>query len=126
MEGFGITGLNSLIAQCADMQKSTEFYRDILGLELISLNPYWTTFKLGGNILALHPPFGPAVVAGGGWTVAVNVDNVKALEGVLIGNGITLTQDFHDIPGGVLIGFKDPDGNLLQAIQSGVTVSELE
>lgn len=126
MRAFEFTGVHTIIAQCADMTRSTVFYRDILGLTATMLNPYWTTFSLGSNVLALHPPFGPEAMTQGGWTLAMSVDSVKGLREALMSHGVVLTQDFHEIPGGVLIGFSDPDGNLIQAIQSGAKLSDLE
>ena len=124
MGAFALSQVHTIIAQCGDMTKSTEFYRDTLGMTPTMVNPHWTTFQLGSNVIALHPPFGPDPVARGGWTLCLNVDDVRALREALVADSIQITQDFHDIPGGVLIGFEDPDGNYLQALQQGVRLSD--
>ena len=36
-----------------------------------------------------------------------------------------MTGDLHDIPGGVVFTFTDPDGNELTVQQDGVTCAEL-
>ncbi len=121
---FAFSQVHTIIAQCADMSKSTEFYRDVLGLTPTMVNPYWTTFQVGSDVVALHPLFGPDPLTRGGWTLCLAVDDVRALRESLVADSIPLTQDFHDIPGGVLIGFEDPDGNYLQALQQGVQLSD--
>lgn len=50
--------LTHAIVYVGDMTRSTEFYRDTLGLPVRKATPVWTEFDTGGTILALHatPP----------------------------------------------------------------------
>ena len=43
-----------LIVYVSDMQRSTAFYRDVLGLPLKFTSPGWTEFDTGSTTLALH------------------------------------------------------------------------
>lgn len=47
--------IDAVILLVSDMNKSIEFYRDILGLPLNSKAPDWTEFFIKGTKLALHP-----------------------------------------------------------------------
>jgi lactoylglutathione lyase len=43
-----------VVIYVSDMQRSTAFYRDTLGLPLKFTSPGWTEFSNGGTTLALH------------------------------------------------------------------------
>lgn len=108
------------------MDRAVGFYRDVLGMTVTSESPYWTAIDLGGASLGLHPRFSPADgPRGGGWILGYAVSDLKALHERLIAAGARIVNAFHDVPGGVLVQFEDPDGNALQAIQRGTTRAEL-
>ncbi len=46
--------LNYAIVFVSDMQRSIQFYREVLGLPLKSESPHWTEFANQGSTLALH------------------------------------------------------------------------
>src|SRR5215469_6600840 len=46
--------LDYVIVYVSDMQRSTNFYRDVLGLSLKYSSPGWTEFNTGGTTIALH------------------------------------------------------------------------
>src|SRR5438105_1813188 len=43
-----------IIVYVSDMQRSTTFYRDVLGLALKFASPGWTEFNTGATTIALH------------------------------------------------------------------------
>lgn len=43
-----------IIVYVSDMQRSTAFYRDVLGLPLKFTSPGWTEFHTGATTVALH------------------------------------------------------------------------
>jgi lactoylglutathione lyase len=43
-----------VIVYVSDMQRSTAFYRDVLGLPLKFTSPGWTEFDTGSTTIALH------------------------------------------------------------------------
>ena len=85
----------------------------------------WTSFPIGETDLALHPPFGESAPSGSGWTIGLEVSDIAAVKESLIAHGAEIELDYHDVPRGVILGFKDPDGNSLQAIQNGITLLDL-
>src|SRR5258708_17242301 len=51
--------LDYVIVYVSDMQRSTNFYRDVLGLSLKFSSPGWTKFNTGETTIALHRTGGP-------------------------------------------------------------------
>jgi len=111
------------------MEKSIAFYRNVLGLESVHESPYWSEFVVGSNSIGLHPPIDGAQPPYGrypmGWYLGLQVDDIRALRRRLEDEGVKIERDYHDIPGGVILDFSDPDGHILEAFQSGTTVSQL-
>ena len=102
-------------------EKARSFYKDILGLKLLSEDKYALEFDANGTHLRVttvreFQPFPFTVL---GW----DVDNISALIKLLNDKGINcekyefLDQDNSGVwtaPGGSKVAwFKDPDGNLL-------------
>lgn len=110
------------------MDRSIAFYRDVLGLKPTILSAYWSQFDMGNGQIGLHPMLEesspPLGVVGKGWYLGIQVEDVRALKARLLESGIEVPGDYHDIPGGVIITFGDPDGNPIQAIQMGVTTKD--
>jgi len=46
--------LDYVVVYVSDMQRSTNFYRDVLGLPLRFSSPGWTEFNTGATTIALH------------------------------------------------------------------------
>src|SRR5208283_5884520 len=101
--------------------RAKRFYRDTLGLPLLSEDAYALEFNANGTILrvttveTLNPH--PFTVLG--WNVSDLASIVESLvtNGVLLQKYEFLEQDLSGIwtsPGGTKVAwFKDPDGNLL-------------
>lgn len=117
--------VNTILCQTADMDRAVAFYRDLLGLTPGVLSPYWSHFTVGGVNIGLHPPFaGGMDEPKGGWILGIEVDDLRGLRATLEAAG-TKCEDFHDIPGGCVMDFHDPDGNPIQALQSGAKAKDL-
>jgi catechol 2,3-dioxygenase-like lactoylglutathione lyase family enzyme len=105
--------------------KAKAFYRDILGLELLSEDEYALEFNANNVLLRVTtvPEFKPNEFTILGW----NVPDIAALIRLMNSKGIIfekygfLNQDDWGIwtaPGGSKVAwFKDPDGNLLSLTQ---------
>ena len=118
--------LSSLMVYVENMDRAVPFYRDVLGLPLQTQSPGWSQFDLGnGTILGLHVAMAEAGAAGPGWTPGFAVDDVKATKQRLVAAGATIAQDFHDIPGGGVLEFTDPDGNHIGVSQQGTSCADL-
>ena len=101
--------------------KSKSFYRDILGLKLLSEDNYALEFEANGILLRviIVPELRPQTFTVLGW----NVDDISSIIKSLNKKGIVcekydfLEQDNLGVwksPGGSKVAwFKDPDGNIL-------------
>jgi uncharacterized protein len=115
-------GLLDLVqAPAADVEAAVAFYRDVLGATVQSVGPEWAVVRLANVDVGIHR----RDPAAGGWEPGFRVQDVAAFRAQLIAAGASITQEFHDVPGGVKLGFADRDGNRLAAYQYGVTVAEL-
>jgi predicted enzyme related to lactoylglutathione lyase len=123
-----IKGFATVWCYVTDMDRAVVFYRDVLGLEVGMVSPYWSQFKVGSNLLGLHPvgdPTGPTGDYGRGWHLGIEVDDIRALREKLVNAGVAIKGDYHDVPGAVVLDFVDPDGNTLEAYQPGIKAASL-
>jgi catechol 2,3-dioxygenase-like lactoylglutathione lyase family enzyme len=101
--------------------KAKEFYKDILGLKLLSEDKYALEFDANGTLLRVITvqELKPQVFTVLGWGVGDIFSTIKSLneKGVYCEKYAFLEQDDSGIwvsPGGSKVAwFKDPDGNVL-------------
>lgn len=101
--------------------EARSFYKDILGLKLLSEDNYALEFDANGTLLrvTIVPKFTPHSFTILGWNVADIVSTIKSLskKGIVCERYSSLDQDKLGIwksPGGSKVAwFKDPDGNTL-------------
>jgi catechol 2,3-dioxygenase-like lactoylglutathione lyase family enzyme len=95
-----------------DVQESIAFYRDTLGLPLVS-EDYVARFDLDGVLVELVPrPPGSVVPGNGNARLCFSVPDLNETVELLRGKGIT-TSDIKNKKDGRLAFFRDPDGNEL-------------
>src|ERR1700756_436776 len=121
------SALQKLMAFVAtpDPIRARAFYRDTLGLELVSEDEFALVLDIGGTMLRVTTvqELTPAAYTILGWQVQEVVGAVKSLQqkGVVFERYPGMVQDEHGIwesPGGARIArFKDPDGNTLSLTQ---------
>lgn len=107
-------------------EKAKLFYRDVLGLELLSDDQYALEFGANGTLLrvAIVPEFKPHPFTALGWNLDDIAEEIRSLneKGVFCERFGFLEQDELGIwaaPGGAMVAwFKDPDGNLLSLTQN--------
>ena len=119
-----VVGVHTVLCQVTDMTKSVEFYRGILERAPEVESPYWTHFRLGAIAIGLHPPFAQTRTPGDGWILGLEVDDIRSFGELAASLGAQVGKP-HDIPGGVVIEFSDPDENRIQATQIGIRVADL-
>jgi len=115
-----ISGLGKSWCQVDDMGRAVAFYRDALGLTVGFESPHWTEISVGDAVIALHSRLGgngPCGEEGRGWYLGVVTDDVEALRPRIVAGG-GIDHGLHDVPGGVVLTFTDPDGNPIQAFQA--------
>ena len=91
--------LSIIRCSATDMGASVRFHRDLLGLPLKFESPAWYEFDLGSAVLGLHHANPKELKAIGGWVVSFEVDDIKVARNALESAGVTISGDFHDIPG---------------------------
>lgn len=113
-----ITGLDTLFCQVDDMDRAVAFYSGVLGLTPTYASPHWTGFELGGVRFGLHPRFnGSGGDTNGNFVAGLAVEDLEAFRDHLKASGAWCAEEFHIVPGGKLLDFRDPDGNWLQAVE---------
>jgi len=122
-----ILGSSKIVAFAGvkDADRARTFYRDTLGLRLVSEDGFALTFDANGTMLRVS--LVREVVAAPYTVLGWEVDDIAAKAKALIAAGVKLerydfvTQDEPGIwtaPGGTRVAwFKDPDGNLLSVSQ---------
>jgi len=94
----------------SDMESSIAFYRDALGLQLVSRD-YVSRFDLDGVLIELVPaPPGSFVSGNGNARLCLSVHNLDEAVEQLHQRGIE-TSNIHVKTGGRLAFFRDPDDN---------------
>lgn len=99
----------------SDMQRSTTFYRDTLGLPLKFSSPGWTEFDNGGTTLALHRHMSDgqrsAQTSAGQATLVFVVDDIHAAFETLKAEGVHFSLEPQKQPSGLTLAvLQDPDG----------------
>jgi predicted enzyme related to lactoylglutathione lyase len=103
---------------CADLARSREFYRDVLGLKLrADKAPNWVEFELdNGPTLLLHPKTELVAVRPGSLQLGFTVDNVDRFVADCASFGVPVFQDPYDEPFGRIAIISDPDGYPVQVM----------
>jgi catechol 2,3-dioxygenase-like lactoylglutathione lyase family enzyme len=101
-----------------DMEASVAFYRDTLGLPLVS-EDFVARFDLDGVLIELVPvPPGSVVPGNGNARLCFSVADLNETVDQLHARGIE-TSDIRNKKGGRLAFFHDPDGNELSLWECG-------
>jgi catechol 2,3-dioxygenase-like lactoylglutathione lyase family enzyme len=95
-----------------DLERSIAFYREKLGLPLVSRD-FVARFDIDGVLFELVPaPRNEAVSGTGNARLCFQVKEIREAVAQLKDKGVE-TSDIKSEPGGLLAFFKDPDGNEL-------------
>ncbi|HEU5375238.1 MAG TPA: VOC family protein [Ktedonobacteraceae bacterium] len=99
----------------SDMQRSTAFYRDTLGLPLKFSSPGWTEFNNEGTTLALHRRMAAeehaSQAAAGQATLVFVVDDIQSTFEALRAEGVSFPLEPQKQPSGLTLAvLQDPDG----------------
>ena len=120
--------LDHIQAAASNVEGTVAFYRDVLGARVQSVSQHWALVRLGNVDIGIHlrevQGAGDARAAAA-WEPGFRVANIVVFRAQLERAGVPITQEFHEIPGGVNLGFADPDGNPLAVYQYGVGEDDL-
>lgn len=105
---------------CADIERSRDFYRDVLGLSLkTDAAPDWVDFDVGGGaLLGLHPKTELLAVRPGSLQLGFAVDDVDAFIEDCSKKGVPIFQSPSDESFGRFAMIGDPDGYAIQITTS--------
>jgi catechol 2,3-dioxygenase-like lactoylglutathione lyase family enzyme len=118
-------GIHTIWCYVSDMPKAVAFYRDVLGLQTVYESENWTSFAVGpSGRLGLHWGL-PEPPTAANWILGFVTPDLRLLRRRLEESGHR-TGHLHEIPDGVVLEVRDPDGNLLQATQLGTRLADLE
>jgi catechol 2,3-dioxygenase-like lactoylglutathione lyase family enzyme len=105
------------------VERSREFWRDVIGLAEKSVTPAWVELELRpGLLLALHPVFYPNALIKrgydrGGPVIGIRVDDLNEMAALVLRRGARALGDSQEIPGGISRDFEDPDGYVFELVQ---------
>ena len=109
--------LDYVIVYVSDMQRSTNFYRDVLGLSLKFSSPGWTEFNTGATTIALHrtggqTPFSqPGLLPAGQAHLGFIVDDLQGIYETLKAQDVHFSLPPQKQSSGVTLAvLHDPDG----------------
>jgi lactoylglutathione lyase len=109
--------LDYVIVYVSDMQRSTNFYRDVLGLSLKFSSPGWTEFNTGETTIALHrtggqtPSSQPGLPPAGQAHLGFIVDDLQGIYETLKAQDVHFSLPPQKQNSGVTLAvLHDPDG----------------
>ncbi len=102
---------------CSDLERSRDFYRDVLGLHIRRSQEQSVDFDLGGGAtLTLHEKNELLAVRPGSLQFAFLVDDVDEFVGRARAGGVPIFQDPDDEGPGRVAVIGDPDGYPVQVV----------
>ena len=113
-----MTKLDHVYYWVSDMERAVRFYRETLGLSLVSQQgDNWAVFDAGGRRFALHRVVEGHPTAPGGATAVFSVDDLDRARSLLSERGVQFGHE-GDVEGYArFASFQDPEGNTVQLIE---------
>lgn len=110
----GLNKVSAVILLVSDMKKSTEFYRDILGMKLKQESAEWVEF-LGSPVIALHPigTQKKPIKERSGMLVGFNVSDLESTCVELEQKHVKFHKRLSEETFGKHAILEDPDGHLI-------------
>lgn len=106
--------VGAVILLVSNMQASTKFYKDTLGLPLKVKSKDWTEFFHDGTVIALHPTKRRSTVGSStGMLVGFMVSDMDATVKELKAKKVKFFKKPKDEPFGKHAIIEDPDGHLI-------------
>jgi predicted enzyme related to lactoylglutathione lyase len=111
-----VSEFSMLMALCRDLERSRDFYRNVMGLRVANDQvPHWVDFDLGGGKrLGLHPEGAGRKVTPGTLQLGFAVPNVDKFITDARVMGARILQEPFDAPFGRIAILSDPDGYAVQ------------
>ena len=100
-----------------DTQRSIQFYRDILGFDVLQTFPDGALLEAGSIQLGIHREEGDRKSHPGGMSIIFNSTDIKRDYETLQRNGVEFLTPIQKQSYGQIASFNDPDGYLLELWQ---------
>jgi len=110
MNDIPVLGIHEIAFDVEDLERSIAFYRDVLGLPLLSRGPQQAWFCIGTQLLALFAHDRPG--SGQHFALLIPPEMAEEARDALIAHGFpeeTMQQD-----DGLSVYVRDPDGNKIE------------
>jgi lactoylglutathione lyase len=109
-----ISQLYSIAIFVSDIERAIKFYRDTLGLPLVSQGSFGAEFLETAPHLGIHPAVHPDArkLVGRESGLTFHVPNLVHVCGVLHDRGVTFVREPTKMGFGVMAMIADPDGNV--------------
>ena len=96
------------------MERSVDFYQNILGLTLLFKRDDWSEFSIGGQRLAIRKVENLDMpLKTGGAVISFETTSIESLVAFMKGKGVRFAEEVQSYSYGKLASFFDPDENLL-------------
>jgi catechol 2,3-dioxygenase len=119
MDDIPILGVHEIAFEVEDLERSIAFYRDVLGLPLLSRGPQQAWFCTGAQRLALFTSDRPG--SGQHFAFLIPPEKTEQARSALVARGFleeTMQQD-----DGFSVYIRDPDGNKIELYGTRTTKS---
>lgn len=119
MDDIPILGVHEIAFEVEDLERSIAFYRDVLGLPLLSRGPQQAWFCIGAQRLALFTSDRPG--SGQHFAFLIPPEKTEQARSALVARGFleeTMQQD-----DGFSVYFRDPDANKIELYGTRTTKS---
>lgn len=118
---MNVKKVGNVILAVKDMDKSLEFYHDLIGLPIKNERRSWVDLGTSGALLSLHPASLTAQHAGGsienGITIGFLVGDVKSAVDEMKSKGVRVYRDIVDREAGKNAIVLDPDDYLVSLFE---------
>jgi catechol 2,3-dioxygenase-like lactoylglutathione lyase family enzyme len=97
-----------------DMERSVDFYQNILGFTLLFKRDDWSEFSVGGQRLAIRKVDEiESPLKSGGAVISFETTSIESLVAFMKGKNVRFAEEIQSYSYGKLATFFDPDNNLL-------------
>ena len=118
---MNIKKVGNVILAVKDLDKSLEFYHEIIGLPIKNQRRTWIDLGISGALLSLHPASLTAELVGGsidnGITIGFLVGDLKSALDELKSKGVKIFRDTVEREPGKNAIVLDPDGYLVSLFE---------
>src|ERR1700712_3688148 len=109
--------LRTVIYYVTDLQKSKEWYTELLGIKPYFDEPFYVGFDVNGCELGLHP-YDVTIIKGNQTVSHWAVDEIEKCVATLTEKGATILHKISDVGGGIKVAtLIDPWGNAVGLIE---------